>query len=39
LLILFTLALSIVLKPRQRDTQIELSGRDVPALTVSTRAS
>jgi cytoskeletal protein RodZ len=34
LLILFTLALSIVLKPRQRDTQIELSGRDVPALTV-----
>jgi cytoskeletal protein RodZ len=35
LLILFTLALSIVLKPRQRDTQIELSGRDVPALMVS----
>lgn len=34
LLILFTLALSIVLKPRQRDTQIELSGRDVPALSV-----
>lgn len=39
LLILFTLALSIVLKPRQRDTQIELSGRDVPALTVDARAS
>jgi cytoskeletal protein RodZ len=38
LLILFTLALSIVLKPRQRDTQIELSGRDVPALTVGSRA-
>jgi len=39
LLILFTLALSIVLKPRQRDTQIELSDRDVPSLTVSTRTS
>jgi len=37
LLILFTLALSIVLKPRQRDTQIELSGRDVPALTICAR--
>ena len=35
LLILFTLALSIVLKPRQRDTQIELSHRDVPVLSVA----
>ena len=34
LLILFTLALSIVLKPRQRDPPIELSQRQVPALTV-----
>ena len=39
LLILFTLALSIVLKPRQRDTQIELSSREAPALSVGTRQS
>ena len=31
LLILFTLALSIVLKPRGRDVPTELSARDVPA--------
>ena len=34
LLILFTLALSIVLRPRQRDTPIELSSLDTPALLV-----
>lgn len=39
LLILFTLALSIVLKPRQRDTQIELSVREVPALVTGRHAS
>jgi cytoskeletal protein RodZ len=32
LLILFTLALSIVLRPRHRDTPLELSGLQAPAL-------
>lgn len=35
LLILFTLALSIVMRPRQRDTPIELS-RATPAMVVGT---
>lgn len=34
LLILFTLALSIVLRPRQRDTPIELSSLDAPVVYV-----
>lgn len=40
LLILFTLALSIVMRPRQRDTPIELSSLDAPVVSVesATRA-
>ncbi len=34
LLILFTLALSIVLRPRHRDAPVELSGLDAAALVV-----
>lgn len=34
LLILFTLALSIVLRPRHRDAPVELSGLDSPALVL-----
>lgn len=37
LLILFTLALSIVLKPRGHDMPTELSTRDVPALDHASR--
>jgi len=35
LLILFTLALSIVLRPRRRDTPVQLSQRSVPALDLA----
>ncbi len=32
LLVLFSLAMSVVLRPRHRETQLELSMRDAPAL-------
>lgn len=38
LLILFTLALSIVLRPRHRDVPVELSQLDTPALVDTTAA-
>jgi cytoskeletal protein RodZ len=38
LLILFTLALSIVLKPRHRDEPVELSAVDAPCLIVAPTA-
>lgn len=39
LLILFSLALSIVLRPRQQDSQIELSARDTTPATLALTVS